>query len=92
MATHITSTQVQQEFGEIMDQAISGSDVIIDRYGNPRVAIIGYRRYKQLLDTERELMRLRLQQASASVSHRADALSEIEIDTLIENARNEANP
>ncbi len=92
MVTHIPSTQVQQEFGEIMDQALSGSDVIVERYGNPRVAIIGYRRYEQLLNTERELIRLRLQQASLAVSQRAASLSESEVDTLIENARSEVTP
>jgi len=92
MVTHIPSTQVQQEFGEIMDSAFSGSDVIVERYGNPRVAIINYRRYEQLLNTERELMRLRLHHASLVASQRTASLSEDEIDSLIENARNEVAP
>jgi TRAP-type C4-dicarboxylate transport system substrate-binding protein len=85
------STQVQQEFGEAMDQALSGSDVIVERYGNPRVAIINYRRYQELLEAERQLLRHRLQMASAAVSRRAAHLSEAEIDDLIERARQEVH-
>ena len=57
MVLRVKSTQVQQEFGEAMDQAFSGSDLIVERYGNPRVAIINYRRYEQLLEAERQLLR-----------------------------------
>jgi hypothetical protein len=87
MALHMKSTQVQQEFGEVMDQALSGSDVIVERYGSPRVAILNYHRYEQLLESERQLLRERLQSASAAASGRATQLSESEIDQLIERAR-----
>jgi PHD/YefM family antitoxin component YafN of YafNO toxin-antitoxin module len=87
MVLHMKSTQVQQEFGEVMDQALSGSDVIVERYGSPRVAILNYHRYKQLLESERQLLRERLQLAAAAVSRRAAQLSEQEIDEMIERAR-----
>ena len=91
MLMHLKSTKVQQEFGEVMDQAIAGSDVIVERYGNPRVAIISHRRYQQLLETERQLLRYRLQAASSVASQRATHLSEREVDELIEKARQEVN-
>jgi len=91
MVLHMKSTQVQQEFGEVMDQAFSGSDVIVERYGSPRVAILNYRRYEQLLESERQLLRERLQTVAATVSRRAAQLSESEIDELIERARQEVH-
>ena len=91
MVLHMKSTQVQQEFGEVMDQAFSGSDVIVERYGSPRVAILNYRRYEQLLESERQLLRERLQLAAAAVSRRTAQLSESEIDEMIERARQEVH-
>jgi len=87
MVTHLKSTQVQQQFGEVMDQALAGSDVIVERYGSPRVAIINYRRYEKLLEAERQLLRYRLQVASTAASERAATLSDAEVDELIEQAR-----
>ena len=89
MVTHLKSSQVQQEFGEVMDQALSGSDVIVERYGNPRVAIINYRRYEQLLEAERQLLQQRLQAASAAAAERTAHLDDEEIDQLIERARSQ---
>jgi hypothetical protein len=91
MILHMKSTQVQQEFGEVMDQALSGSDVIVERYGSPRLAILNYRRYEQLLEAERQLLRERLQTAAAAISRRASHLSEQEIDEMIERARQEVH-
>jgi len=91
MVLHMKSTQVQQEFGEVMDQALSGSDVIVERYGSPRVAILNYRRYEQLLESERQLLRERLQVAAAAGSRRAAQLSEQEIDEMIDRARQEVH-
>ena len=59
----------------------------MERYGSPRVVILEYRRYRQLLEAERQLLRQRLQQASQAVSERAAHLSEAEVDDLIERAR-----
>lgn len=91
MTLRLKSTQVQQEFGEAIEQALSGSDVIVERYGKPRVAIINYRRYEQLLQVERQLLRYRLQMTSAAASKRAAQLSDAEVDELIERARQEAH-
>jgi prevent-host-death family protein len=87
----IKSTQAQQSFGQIMDQALAGEDVVVERYGIPRVVIVDFRRYQRLVETERELLRTRLQQASAAASSRAAHLSETEIEALIEQARTEAH-
>ena len=89
MLRHLKSSQVQQDFGEVMDEALAGSDLIIERYGNPRVAIVSHRRYQQLLEAERKLLRYRLQSASADASARAAHLNDAEVEALIEQARQE---
>jgi hypothetical protein len=81
--------QVQQGFGQVMDRAVAGENVVVERYGMPRVVIIEFHRYQRLLEAERELLRWRLQQASATASARAAHLSEAEVDALIERARSE---
>ncbi len=91
MAITIASSRVQQNFGEAMDRALVSEDVVVERYGVPKVAIVSYERYRQLLEAERELLRTRLQQASAAVSARATHLSDVEVDALVEEARTEAN-
>ncbi len=91
MPVSVPSSRVQQNFGEAMDRAMVSDDVIVERYGVPRVAIVSYERYLRLLEAERELLRTRLQRASEAVSARAAHLSEAEIDSLIEHARSEAN-
>lgn len=92
MSVTIASSQVQQKFGAVFDQVLQNEDVIIERYGAPRVAMINYARYERLLRAEQELLRQRLQQASDAVAQRAAQLSEVEIDDLIEEARHESQP
>jgi hypothetical protein len=91
MPVKLNSSQVQQNFGRAMDRAMVEDDVIVERYGTPRVAIVEYRRYQQLIEAERALLRNRLLQASAAVSARTAHLSEPEITELIEQAREEAH-
>ncbi len=45
----------------------------------------------QPIAAERELLRTRLQHASAAAAHRAAHLTEQEVDELIERARNEVH-
>jgi hypothetical protein len=90
MTVTLKSTEAQQNFGAMLDMALGENDVIVERYGTPRVAIVAYHRYKDLVDAERELTRLRLQQAAAATAARATDLSDEEIDRLIEEARAEA--
>ena len=87
MVIHMKSSQVQQEFGEVVDRALAEGEVVVERYGSPRVVILEYRRYQKLLEAERQLLSQRLQQASQAVSERAAHLSEAEVDDLIERAR-----
>lgn len=89
MSIILKSSQVQQNFGLVMDRALTEEAVIVERYGTPRVAIVEYRRYQRLLDAERELLRTRLQQASAAASARTERLTDQEIEALIECARSE---
>lgn len=87
MSIILNSSQVQQNFGQAMDQAALADDVIVERYGIPRVAIVSYQRYQRLVAAEQELLRARLQQASNAVSARAAHLSESDVNALIEQAR-----
>jgi hypothetical protein len=91
MPVKLKSSDVQQSFGEAVDRALLEDDVIVERYGTPRVAIIEYRRYQRLVEAEQELLRTRLQQAAAATSARAVHLSEEEVDALIERARSEVH-
>ncbi|MCL7453821.1 MAG: type II toxin-antitoxin system Phd/YefM family antitoxin [Anaerolineae bacterium] len=91
MPVNLKSSEVQQNFGQAIDRAMMDEDVIVERYGLPRVAIVEYQRYRRLVDAERELLLSRLQQASAAASARAEQLSEAEIDELIERAREQAH-
>lgn len=91
MPVRLKSSDVQQSFGEAVDRALLEDDVIVERYGTPRVAIVEYKRYERLVAAERELLRARLQQAAAAASARAARLSEDEVDELIERARSEVH-
>jgi len=91
MPVRLKSSEVQQNFGLVMDRALTEAEVIVERYGTPRVVILDYRRYQQLLTAERDLLRTRLQQASAEVSARAAALTEEEVTALIEEAREDVH-
>jgi PHD/YefM family antitoxin component YafN of YafNO toxin-antitoxin module len=91
MPVKLKSSEVQQSFGETIDRALVGDDIIVERYGTPRVAIVEYGRYRRLVEAEKELLRARLQQASAAVAARAAHLSVAETDELVERARTEAH-
>jgi PHD/YefM family antitoxin component YafN of YafNO toxin-antitoxin module len=90
MPITLKSTEAQQNFGAMLDMALGENDVIVERYGTPRIAIVAYHRYQELLDAKRELMRLRLQEAAAAAAARAADVSDEDIDRLIEEARAEA--
>ena len=89
MTVTLNSSQVQQNFGQAMERALRSEDVVVERYGVPRVAIIEYGRYQRLVDAERELLRTRLQHASDVATARAVRLTEAEVNALIEQARSE---
>lgn len=91
MPVKVKSSQVQQNFGLMMDRALMEDDIIVERYGMPRVAIVEYSRYQRLVEAEREVLRARLQQASAAASAQAAPLTEEEVDELIERARSEVH-
>jgi prevent-host-death family protein len=54
------SSEVQQNFGQVVDQAVGEGDVIVERYGVPQAVIIGYHRYQKLLEAESALARQHL--------------------------------
>ena len=91
MPVKYASSEVQQSFGRVMDRAMVEGDVVVERYGSPRVAIIAYDRYQELLEAERRLLLMRLQQVSAQASKHARELSDEEIRTLIETERRHAS-
>lgn len=92
MPVRLKSSHVQQNFGQAVDRALMEDDVIVERYGMPRVAIVAYGRYRRLVEAEQELLHTRLQRASAAASARAAHLTEEEVDELIEHARSEVHP
>jgi PHD/YefM family antitoxin component YafN of YafNO toxin-antitoxin module len=91
MPVKLNSSQVQQNFGQAVDRAMMEDDVIVERYGTPRVAIVEYGRYRRLVEAEQALLRTRLQEASATASARAAHLTDEEVEELIERARSEAH-
>ena len=52
MSVFLKSSEVQQNFGRVMDQALLEDEVVVERYGEPRIAILSYQRYQQLLQAE----------------------------------------
>ena len=89
MPVKIKSSEAQQNFGLLVDRVLTEDDVVIERYGMPRVAVVEYRRYLRLVEGERAVLCGRLQQASAAASARAVHLSDDEVDALIEQSRSE---
>ncbi|NMC03158.1 MAG: hypothetical protein GYA30_12390 [Chloroflexi bacterium] len=87
MPVSLKSSEVQQNFGLIMERALTGSEVIVERYGAPKVAIVAFARYQALLAAERELLLTQLRQAAAESAARAAELSDEEVEALIEEAR-----
>lgn len=87
MTISYKSSEVQQNFGLVLERALTDTAVIVERYGVPKVAIVAYPRYQQLLDAERELHLARLREAAAETAAKAAALNEAEVDALIEEAR-----
>jgi hypothetical protein len=90
MPVNLKSSQVQQHFGDAADRALT-EDVIIERYGTPRVAMVAYRRYQELLKAEEELLKTRLRGASEAASARAEDLTDEEVEALIERARTDVH-
>lgn len=78
MAVKRKSSDVQQNFGKVMEQALTEEDVIVERYGEPRVAILSYRRYQQLLQFERGRadVYLAAPDSSTAAQERGQALAE----------------
>lgn len=54
MATTLPSSEVQQNFGTVMERAMAEEEVIVERHGQPRVAILSYQRCQALLQHEAE--------------------------------------
>jgi hypothetical protein len=89
MDVRLQSTQVQQNFGRAMDRALRGDDVIVERYGTPRAAIVEYERYRRLVAAEHELLQARAEHASAAPSAPAH-LGEVQAAYLVQRAPAEA--
>ena len=87
----INATEAQKSFGQIIDRAHGNEAIVVERYGRPRVVIVDYERYRELIACERDELRDRLRQASASAQARAAELSEVALDQLLEEARAEVH-
>lgn len=90
MPVKLKSSRVQQRFGDTVDRALT-EDIIVERYGTPRVAMVAYRRYQELLRAEEELLKTRLRAASEAASARANDLTDEEVEALIERARTDVH-
>lgn len=91
MPIRLEFSEVQQNFDGAADRTLVEGDIVAERYGTPRVAIVEYGRYRRLVEAEKELLRARLQQASAAAIARAAHLTVAETDELVERARTEAH-
>ncbi len=76
MAVTLNSSQVQQNFGAALDRAARGDDVIVERYGTPRAAMVEYGRYQQLVDAERALNAARVAQGPAAAADQPGEIKE----------------
>jgi PHD/YefM family antitoxin component YafN of YafNO toxin-antitoxin module len=56
----ISSTEARKRFGHYCQLAVEGDAIVVARYGRPRVLILDFQRYEDLLDKEQELLRLRV--------------------------------
>ena len=73
MTIILNSSQVQQNFGQAVDRAMMADDVIVERYGTPRVAIVEYTRYQKLIEAERQRARTPATPAAPAMEAAADS-------------------
>mgnify|MGYP001025375578 CR=1 FL=1 len=87
MPRMVTSTELKNKTREILDWARLNADdaVIVESYGQPRVAIISYEEYQRLRQ-EREERRARLFAMIDEVKERTRDVPEAEIDSAIAEA------
>jgi prevent-host-death family protein len=52
----VTSTKAQNTFGSIVDRATRDGVVMITRHAKPRVVLLSYERYRDLVGTEATLL------------------------------------
>lgn len=78
MTIKLQSSEVQQNFGRVMDRALAEEDVIVERYGVPRVAILSYRRYQQLLQLEQDRTDVYLARPDSSTAAHERGLAQAE--------------
>lgn len=50
MAITMNSSQVQQNFGAVLERTLRGEDVIIERYDRPQAVMVPYDRYRRLVE------------------------------------------
>lgn len=54
--TAVTSTEAQNSFGDIVDRAARDEVVMITRHAKPRVVMLAYERYRDLVGAEASLL------------------------------------
>ncbi len=62
--TVISSDQARARWREVLDTAVAGSDVVVERYGKPAAAIIPYEDFLALAELLEELRDARDAQAA----------------------------
>lgn len=94
MAIQLQSSQVQQNFGAAVERALRGEDVIIERYGRPRAALVEFGRYQQLVKAEQEQAAAQsaaTQPAPPAQLHEATAAYHVARDPTPANAQTPAD-
>lgn len=59
----LSSEKARTQWREVLDTAVSGNDVVVERYGKPAVAIISYEDFLELTDILQEMREVREAQA-----------------------------
>jgi prevent-host-death family protein len=55
----LSSEKARTQWREVLDTAVSGNDVVVERYGKPAVAIISYQDFLELVDILQEMREVR---------------------------------
>jgi len=90
MPVRLKSSDVQQSFGHAVDRALLEDDVIVERYGTPRVAIVEYKRYQRLIKAEQEVLRAGRQSSFAASPVKTEPLTGKQIDDLLQQVHSGA--
>ena len=87
MSKTVTASEAKNRLGAIMDWAVKNKDdVIIEKRGEPRVVMMAFSDYEELLKMREQMRRAealaKLQQAAAKIQQNNQDLTEADADAL----------